>query len=538
VSAAAAPSASDELAGPVDSSGAASESGEQGPTLFSEPPGTGNAAGGEASSVSSPAGSALASFVLPGDANADGAVDGADYTIWADSFGMQNPQGAVDGDFNGDGEVDGADYTIWADNFGKNVLCVLPDVPDDAGDCCPIEQINCGNGLCQPSVQCLNGVCSGGFGGFCSCDPGWVSQSCTARCAGGPGAAGPVFCGAPACSGVGVCHDTQVFDMFNVLWSCHACECDGLTVDSGFGGDLCQFSGCGVSVLGSQGTGSFVTELESLYSCDIFGNNCNTLPVDFSDSVPELAFTIEFQMRHRGGNWRGYTILKKWGCPAHMAPNFCGPSVYTTNWQIRLGDVGGFVVNSDGKILFGAPGSVVESTIGLAAYNRVWVHVAITYDCCDPDESGLRIYVDGVLDSFHSQADAGHFFAGRNRGNIYVLDDRKSGGPNFANYDLDEVRIWNVVRTVEEINATMRTEVNVSDPDDPDDPYVADKLIYYLRFNESPDEVAMEGLTHGLTREYANGWNTALVGDAMFQTFSPVLAATPLPGPGICSTDP
>jgi hypothetical protein len=52
-----------------------------------------------------------------GDASGDGAVNGADYTIWADNFGLQ--AGTFDqGDFNCDGFVDGADYTIWADNFG------------------------------------------------------------------------------------------------------------------------------------------------------------------------------------------------------------------------------------------------------------------------------------------------------------------------------------------------------------------------------------------------------------------------------------
>jgi uncharacterized protein YihD (DUF1040 family) len=310
--------------------------------------------------------------------------------------------------------------------------------------------------------------------------------------------------------------------MFGLAWDCYDCGCDQLTVDSGFGGDLCQFSGCGVD---SQGTGSFVTELESLYSCDIFGNDCNTLPVDFIDSVPELAFTIEFQVRRRG-NWIGGTILKKWGCPAHIHPTFCGPAQYTTNWQIRLGDTAERV--RGGEILFGALGNVFESTVSLESYGNLWVHVAITYDCCDPDNSGLRIYVDGVLDTFHRKSSAGSFFAGRNRGNIYVLDDRNSAGANFANYDLDEVRIWNVARTEAEINATMRTEVNLSDED------IADKLIYYLRFNESPEEIAIDGLT----REYANDWETALEGDAMFQQYSPVFEATPLPGPGICSTEP
>jgi hypothetical protein len=54
-------------------------------------------------------------FGPPGDANGDGKVTGADYTIWADHF--QNAGTLSEGDFNRDGKVTGADYTIWADNF-------------------------------------------------------------------------------------------------------------------------------------------------------------------------------------------------------------------------------------------------------------------------------------------------------------------------------------------------------------------------------------------------------------------------------------
>jgi len=55
---------------------------------------------------------------LPGDANTDGAVDGADYTLWADHYEGAGA-GWGGGDFNGDGATDGADYTIWADFYGE-----------------------------------------------------------------------------------------------------------------------------------------------------------------------------------------------------------------------------------------------------------------------------------------------------------------------------------------------------------------------------------------------------------------------------------
>jgi glycosyl hydrolase family 42 (putative beta-galactosidase) len=55
---------------------------------------------------------------MPGDANADGAVTDADYTVWADHYGTSAGATVSTGDFNGDGAVTDADYTVWADHYG------------------------------------------------------------------------------------------------------------------------------------------------------------------------------------------------------------------------------------------------------------------------------------------------------------------------------------------------------------------------------------------------------------------------------------
>jgi hypothetical protein len=72
-----------------------------------------------------------ADLVLKGDANGNGLVDGADYTIWADHF-QQSPQPFWHGDFNGDGVVDGADYTLWADNFTPLPSAAALPIPEPA----------------------------------------------------------------------------------------------------------------------------------------------------------------------------------------------------------------------------------------------------------------------------------------------------------------------------------------------------------------------------------------------------------------------
>jgi hypothetical protein len=50
---------------------------------------------------------------IPGDFNADGTVDSADYLAWRRDFGTNR----ADADANGDGSVDAADYIMWRNNL-------------------------------------------------------------------------------------------------------------------------------------------------------------------------------------------------------------------------------------------------------------------------------------------------------------------------------------------------------------------------------------------------------------------------------------
>ncbi|TWT36482.1 hypothetical protein KOR34_13880 [Posidoniimonas corsicana] len=56
---------------------------------------------------------------LPGDFNADGVVDAADYTVWRDTLGAVGAGLAADA--NLDSRIDGADYAIWRASFGDTL---------------------------------------------------------------------------------------------------------------------------------------------------------------------------------------------------------------------------------------------------------------------------------------------------------------------------------------------------------------------------------------------------------------------------------
>ncbi len=66
---------------------------------------------------------------LPGDFNANGVVDTADYTVWRDNLGA-GTETALNGNGNGTGGVDAADYTLWKNNFGASLPASAAAVPE------------------------------------------------------------------------------------------------------------------------------------------------------------------------------------------------------------------------------------------------------------------------------------------------------------------------------------------------------------------------------------------------------------------------
>jgi alpha-L-arabinofuranosidase len=78
--------------------------------------------------ASLPAGQIKIMYTLLGDANLDGAVNGADFTIIASHFNQSVTAGWDEGDFNYDGAVNGADFTLLAENFNQAAQIAAPAV--------------------------------------------------------------------------------------------------------------------------------------------------------------------------------------------------------------------------------------------------------------------------------------------------------------------------------------------------------------------------------------------------------------------------
>ena len=102
-------------------------------------------------------------YTLYGDANLDGVVNGADFTILASNLG-KSVTGWDKGDFNYDGVVSGSDFTLLTANLGKQANGA--DVSLPASDFAAIDAFAAANGLMADVPEPRSGMLLivGGFG--------------------------------------------------------------------------------------------------------------------------------------------------------------------------------------------------------------------------------------------------------------------------------------------------------------------------------------------------------------------------------------
>lgn len=132
----------------------------------------------------------------------------------------------------------------------------------------------------------------------------------------------------------------------------------------------------------------------------------------------------------------------------------------------------------------------VESTT--IVQNNVWTHVAGVYD-----GSTVKIYINGVLENSNPVS-----------GNIRISDlplyFGKAPWTNYNNYNgmIDEVRVWNVARTAEQISYDMQYSLTGSESG----------LVGYWSFNEASGLTTADGSANNNDGTLYNGAYFALSG--------------------------
>jgi hypothetical protein len=150
----------------------------------------------------------------------------------------------------------------------------------------------------------------------------------------------------------------------------------------------------------------------------------------------------------------------------------------------------------NGKIAFGvgAPDVTIQSTT--TVNNGTWYHVAATWD---GTTGSMKLYINGVLEA------SGSGSTGTRSAPPNIRVGSIQTGIQYFSGTVDELRIWNSVRTQSEIQNNMNSEISTSSP-----------LVGYYKFNQGTANGTNSGIT-SLTDASGNSntgtlYNFALAG--------------------------
>lgn len=175
----------------------------------------------------------------------------------------------------------------------------------------------------------------------------------------------------------------------------------------------------------------------------------------------------------------------------------------------------------------------IQWNTGFTPSLNTWYHIAITYDQT-LGSNNLKLYVDGSL---YAQTNYSTVLP-NNAANLYIggydnPGNGVNGGANgrFFNGRIDEVRLWNDVRTPSEISTNYNIALGGSEAG----------LVAYYKFNDGTANVSNSGITTAddATSNNLNGTITNFALSGTSSNFvSGVSLVTPIPVPTITSFSP
>jgi len=156
-----------------------------------------------------------------------------------------------------------------------------------------------------------------------------------------------------------------------------------------------------------------------------------------------------------------------------------------------------------GNLQAGHGGGFIDVFANASSLINSWNHVALTYDS---PTTTMKLYINGVLVSQNTSV--GQYSAA----NIQIGAFNSSA---VFNGDIDDVRIWNVARTAEQISGSMNCELQGTETG----------LIAYYKFNQGINQANNTTLT---TLTATTGTDGTLVNFALNGTTSNWLSGSPI----------
>lgn len=193
---------------------------------------------------------------------------------------------------------------------------------------------------------------------------------------------------------------------------------------------------------------SFIVPAQSIAqnnSLDFDGQNDQVLCPNGAN--PSGPFTVEFWMKSpfNGGGGHAAPVSTRFGA----GQNGFAFLSYSNNIKFQLGTTSFWQV----------------ATANINFVPNQWYHIAGVYD-----GTNIRIYVDGVLEGSHALTGSYVHVPG----NLLRIGRGVNSGVLAFKGTVDEVRVWNSVRTLSEIQGNMNTEISATSPN----------LKAYYKFNQ------------------------------------------------------
>lgn len=188
------------------------------------------------------------------------------------------------------------------------------------------------------------------------------------------------------------------------------------------------------------------------------------------------------------------------------------------SWMINFGEQGGGTL-AVVMTPVGTWTNPLSWNTGFLPVTDTWYHVAVVFDSTLPSNQ-VKLYVDGALYAQTTWA----FTLTPTNANVYIggydgFNNGYNAGANsrFLQGDIDEVRMWNVARTAEQIAGSRSCELQGNETG----------LVAYYKFNQGFDTANNTGITT-LTDATANANNGTLTNFALNGTISNWLASSPV----------
>lgn len=192
-------------------------------------------------------------------------------------------------------------------------------------------------------------------------------------------------------------------------------------------------------------------------------------------------------------------------------------SSYTKEVWVKANNASQFNIISSARCVFWCENGIVKASNGnlsdvhtdLSSFFGEWTHIAVTYDSAT---TTMKLYINGILKAENTSVAQ------------YLADPIQIGAflsGTVFNGSMDEVRIWNIARTAEQINETMDNELQGDETG----------LLAYYQFNQgfaaadnttvtSLDDATGNGNNGTLNNFTLNGETSNWLGGSTFKSFT------------------